>query len=98
MITRLINAPKLLFADEPTGALNKGASDEVMKELIKINDEGTTIMLVTHDAKIAAKCSRVMYIVDGDIKGDYSLGKATGEVELRDRTKKLNNWLADMGW
>ena len=63
----MINKPKVLFADEPTGALNRTASNEVMEELVKLNKEGTTIMMVTHDAKVAAKCSRVLYIVDGNI-------------------------------
>ena len=67
----LINKPKLLFADEPTGALNRASSNEVMAELTRINQEGTTIMMVTHDAKVAAKCSRVLYIVDGNIKGEF---------------------------
>ena len=58
-------------ADEPTGALNRTASNEIMKELLKLNEEGTTIMMVTHDAKVAAKCSRVLYIIDGNIKGEY---------------------------
>ncbi len=58
----MINKPKVIFADEPTGALNRSSSDEVMDELCKINGEGTTIMLVTHDAKVAARCTRVLYI------------------------------------
>ena len=65
----LINKPKILFADEPTGALNRSASEDVMAQLKKLNEEGATIMLVTHDMKVAAKCSRVLYIVDGDMKG-----------------------------
>ncbi len=71
----MINKPKMIFADEPTGALNRNASEEVMNELIRINDEGTTIMLVTHDVKVAAKCKKVLYIVDGNIKGEYNLSK-----------------------
>ncbi len=71
----MINNPKIIFADEPTGALNRTSSDEVMEELTKLNDNGTTIMLVTHDVKVAAKCTRVMYIVDGNIKGEHNLGK-----------------------
>ena len=58
----MMNRPKMIFADEPTGALNRSSSDEVMEELAKINDEGTTVMLVTHDVKVAARCTRVFYI------------------------------------
>ncbi len=103
----LMNNPSVLFADEPTGALNRGASDEVMGILNQLNDEGTTILLVTHDMKVAAKCSRIMYIVDGNIKGELSLGKLSmtnGDcvtdlhTVVKDREKKINNWLTDMGW
>lgn len=94
----MVNNPKIIFADEPTGALNRTSSNEVMDELCKINDEGTTIMLVTHDSKVAAKCSRVLYIVDGDIQGELSLGKLTDKTTLRDRERKMNNWLMEMGW
>ena len=91
----VMNDPKLLFADEPTGALNRSASDEVMEELTRLNSEGTTIMLVTHDAKVAAKCTRVLFIVDGNIKGEYNIDR---ELSLRDRERALNNWLLEMGW
>ena len=94
----LINNPQVIFADEPTGALNKQASNEVMDEIVRVNQEGTTVMLVTHDAKVAAKCDRVIYLVDGGIQGEYELGKYTQEQELRERERTLNNWLLDMGW
>jgi putative ABC transport system ATP-binding protein len=94
----MINHPKMIFADEPTGALNRQSSNEVMNELNKINNEGTTIMLVTHDVKVAAKCTRVMFIVDGNIKGEYNLDKYTDENKLRERERALNNWLLEMGW
>ena len=90
----MINKPKVIFADEPTGALNRSSSDEVMDELCKINSEGTTIMLVTHDAKVAARCTRVLYIVDGNIKGEYN----NTESDMRKRERSLNNWLLEMGW
>ncbi len=90
----MINKPKVIFADEPTGALNRSSSDEVMDELCKINGEGTTIMLVTHDAKVAARCTRVLYIVDGNIKGEYN----NSEEDTRKRERSLNNWLMEMGW
>ena len=101
----MINNPKILFADEPTGALNKSAANDVMQELIKLNQEGTTVMLVTHDMKVAAKCSRIMYIEDGNIKGELTLDKLddisnADETQklFKERQKKVNNWLSDMGW
>ena len=91
----MINDPKMIFADEPTGALNRTSSDEVMEELVKLNSEGTTIMLVTHDVKVAAKCTRVMYIVDGNIKGEYDLSDCS--TQMRERERALNNWLLELG-
>ena len=91
----MMNRPKMIFADEPTGALNRTSSEEVMTELAKLNEEGTTIMLVTHDAKVAAKCTRVLFIVDGNIKGEFGIDRAEPQ---RDRERALNNWLMEMGW
>ena len=93
----MMNMPKVLFADEPTGALNRTSSNEVMEELVKVNEEGTTIMMVTHDAKVAAKCSRVLYIVDGNIKGEY-ISPKDSEMKEKDKERLLNNWLLELGW
>ncbi|MCL1791206.1 MAG: ABC transporter ATP-binding protein [Peptococcaceae bacterium] len=94
----LINNPKMIFADEPTGNLNRQASFQVMEELLRINHEGTTVMLVTHDVRVAAVCDRVLYILDGQINKEKILGKYEGPHSLRDREHTLNNWLLDMGW
>ncbi len=94
----MINKPKMIFADEPTGALNRTSSDEVMEELAKLNVEGTTIMLVTHDVKVAAKCTRVLYIVDGNIKGEYNFDSCESSSQTRERERALNNWLLELGW
>lgn len=93
----MINKPKLLFADEPTGALNRTAASEVMDELVKLNKEGTAIMMVTHDSKVAAKCSRILYIVDGNIKGEYDNSNTENESE-KEVERKINNWLLELGW
>ena len=94
----MINSPQMIFADEPTGALNRAASDAVMEELIKLNAEGTTVMLVTHDVLVAAKCKRVLYIVDGNIKGEYTLGEYDVAAGMRGRERVLAGWLMEMGW
>ena len=94
----LINSPKILFADEPTGALNSKASSEVMRELRKANAEGTTILMVTHSEKVAASSDRVIYLVDGNIQGELNLGKQQDENETSARERKLKNWLDEMGW
>ena len=95
----MINNPKMIFADEPTGALNRASSDEVMNELLSLNRDGTTVMCVTHDSKVAAKCSRVLYIMDGGIVGEKEMDHFDGgDKELRDRERELNNWLIEQGW
>lgn len=91
----MINSPEILFADEPTGALNRTSSNEVMEELVKLNEEGTTIMMVTHDSKVASRCTRVLYIVDGNIKGEFRNDTSLAD---KDRERRLNNWLMDLGW
>lgn len=63
----LINEPEILFADEPTGALNSKSAEEIMGLLVGINREGTSILLVTHDAKIAAHADRILFTKDGSI-------------------------------
>lgn len=71
-------------------------ADNDMNELVKLNNEGTTIVMVTHDAKVAARCGRVLFIVDGNIRGEYtSLSNISDEKE---RERGLNNWLLDLGW
>ena len=92
----MINSPDILFADEPTGALNRQSSKEVMDELCKLNEEGTTVMMVTHDSKVAARCSRILYIIDGQIAGEYQ--NSNKSLDHKEKEKALNNWLMDMGW
>ena len=94
----LINHPRMIFADEPTGALNRTASQEVMEELQKVNADGTTILMVTHDVRVAARCSRVLYIQDGGIASEKVLGRLQKEQELRSRERELSNWLMELGW
>lgn len=94
----LINNPKILFADEPTGALNSKASYEVMNELLVANQSGTTIVMVTHSERVASISDRIIYLVDGNIQGELELGKMTDMQELAVRERKLKNWLDEMGW
>ena len=94
----LINRPGVLFADEPTGALNSKAAGEVMQELVKVNHEGTAILMVTHSARVAAASDKVVYLIDGNIKGELTLGKLKDEAELIQRERQLNQWLMEQGW
>ncbi|MDO4514042.1 MAG: ABC transporter ATP-binding protein [Lachnospiraceae bacterium] len=93
----MIMSPKLLFADEPTGALNRSASDEVMESFLKLNREGTTILMVTHDSLVASRCDRVLYLLDGAIRGELSLGKFEAEEGKR-RAERTRKWLEGLGW
>lgn len=94
----IINNPKIIFADEPTGALNKQNSTEVMDELIRINQEGTSIMLVTHDMRVASKCERILYLEDGTIRDEIVLGKWGLTKDEYAREKTINDWLMKLGW
>ena len=69
-----------------------------MHELRKANAEGTTILMVTHSEKVAASSDRVIYLVDGNIKGELDLGKQKDENETSARERRLKNWLDEMGW
>lgn len=94
----MINEPDIIFADEPTGALNKQNSIEVMAELNRINQEGTSIMLVTHDMKVASRCERILYIEDGNIRDELTIGKWDNIQDGVLRERKLNDWLMKLGW
>jgi len=95
----LINTPGIIFGDEPTGALNSKATGEVMDILAEINRTGTTIMLVTHDSKVAAKTEQVFFMTDGVITGEKRLGKYHKEIgDIKARESKLSEWLMQMGF
>lgn len=65
----IVNSPEIILADEPTGALDQETGREVMEIFSKLNQQGKTIIIVTHDPNIAAKCNRIIKIVDGKIQG-----------------------------
>lgn len=89
--------PEIIFADEPTGALNQTAATEVIDAFLKINRDGTTILMVTHDSRIASMCDRILYILDGQIRGELKLGKNEQNAN-REREQKTIKWLDEMGW
>lgn len=93
----MMNHPEILFGDEPTGALNQSATAEVMDILEGIHKEGTTILLVTHDANVAMRAERVVFLEDGAIKGELSM-KALGGKEPENREALLKDWLSKMGF
>lgn len=96
IIRALINHPDVLFADEPTGALNSKTSKEVMDIFTSFNREGQSIIMVTHDVVSAVRGNRVIYFKDGRIIDECSLGAYDGDD--MGRIQKLNEFLMSMGW
>jgi len=74
----LMNRPRIVFGDEPTGALNSRASQEIMSLFAEVNAEGTAVMLVTHDARVAAWAERVLFMRDGRIVSELALSRRDG--------------------
>lgn len=89
----LINHPEILFGDEPTGALNSSATKEVMDIINQIHHEGTTIVLVTHDTKVALRAMRIIFLLDGKIEDELKLGNYYEDNNHMLREQKLNAWL-----
>lgn len=96
LVRALINSPKIVFADEPTGALNSAMSAVVLDMLNKINDEGQTVLMVTHDIKSAIRGNRILYIKDGQVEDELSLAKYDGKTV--ERLNALQVFLDKMGW
>ena len=95
----LINDPEIIFGDEPTGALNSKAAGEIMELLSDINSSGTTIFLVTHDIKVAARTERVLFMFDGEISAEKVLGKCpSSSAEIKSREEDLAEWLTHIGF
>ena len=93
----LMSDPKIIFGDEPTGALNSQAANDIMNLLAEIHRTGTTILLVTHDVKVAAKAERVLFMIDGQIAGEHWIGAyAAAGDGLKAREERLTAWLANM--
>lgn len=96
IVRALINQPKAVFADEPTGALNSASGTAVLDVLTDFNAQGQSVIMVTHDLKSARRGNRILYIHDGVINGICELGKyVSGD---RERHEKLKAFLAEMGW
>jgi len=93
----LINSPKVLFADEPTGALNSAQGENILDILTDLNNKGQGIVMVTHDIKAASRADRILFIKDGRVDGDMNLDKySTKDKELRE--KAVFDFLSEKGW
>lgn len=92
----MIGGPGLLFADEPTGALNRQSSREVLDLLTGLNREGQTILMVTHDMGAAVRGSRIFYLEDGKILDELTLSPY--EKPDREREERASRWLSALRW
>lgn len=92
----LMNDPGIIFGDEPTGALNSQSAQEIMDILSEINAEGTAIMLVTHDAKVAARTERIMFMRDGTIVSELKLPKFV-ETDMDGRVEVVTEKMREIG-
>ena len=96
IVRALINSPEILFADEPTGALNSKTGLDVLDTLTKFNEQGQSVVMVTHDIRSARRGNRILYLKDGVVLGECDLGKYThGDKK---RHEKLDAFLKEMGW
>lgn len=96
IVRALINSPEILFADEPTGALNSKTGLDVLDTLTRFNEQGQSVVMVTHDIRSARRGNRILYLEDGVILGECNLGRYShGDVQ---RHKKLSAFLNDRGW
>ena len=97
IVRAVINEPKILFADEPTGALNSASSRDVLDIFSEIHKNGQSIVMVTHDMKTALRGTRVLYFRDGGIVGDHRM-PLYGEDDPKERRAGLTAFLENMGW
>lgn len=93
----LINNPKILFADEPTGALNSSQGQSVLDTFTAINKEGQSVVMVTHDLKAALRGNRIIYLKDGRIDGDLKLDEYD-EKTVSEREEMVYKFLKEKGW
>lgn len=93
----LVNSPAIVFADEPTGALDSRAAQGVLKLLTDVCRDGIALTLVTHDSWVAARAERVITMVDGHIAGELTLGLLGDEdAELADRHARVTAWFDEV--
>lgn len=93
----VINSPRVLFADEPTGALNRKNTTDVLDLLTELNRDGQSVLMVTHDMRAALRAHRILYIADGKIIGELTL-PAYSQSDERSRETQVNAWLTSLEW
>ncbi|KIR03671.1 Cell division transporter, ATP-binding protein FtsE [Lachnospiraceae bacterium TWA4] len=93
----IIGNPGILFADEPTGALNRAGSEKVLDIFTRLHEDGQSILMVTHDIHAAVRGNRIIYLEDGTITGELDLGEYIPE-ECKKREEILGAWLSSLRW
>lgn len=93
----VVNSPSVLFADEPTGALNRRNTTDVLDLLTKLNQQGQSVLMVTHDLHAALRANRLLYLEDGKIIGELSLSSYSAGDE-QSRETQVNAWLTSLKW
>lgn len=93
----MIHEPGILFADEPTGALNKRSTGEVLDLLSELNKEGQSILMVTHDMRAAIRGTRLLYLEDGKILDELRL-PVYHPTDEKTRELKVSEWLTSFRW
>lgn len=93
----VINSPRVLFADEPTGALNRKNTTDVLDLLTELNRDGQSVLMVTHDMRAALRADRILYIADGKIIGELTL-PTYSQSDERSRETQVNAWLTSLEW
>lgn len=97
IVRAAINEPEILFADEPTGALNSSAGTDVLDVFTGLNRSGQSIVMVTHDLRTALRGNRVIYLKDGNITGEYKMSEFGADDE-KTRREGLQRFLNEQGW
>ena len=97
IVRAIINDPKILFADEPTGQLNSASGRDVLDVFTEIHKNGQSIVMVTHDIKTALRGTRVIFLRDGGIEGEYRM-PVYGTDDEKLRRAGLQEFLDEMGW
>lgn len=97
IVRAVVNQPRILFADEPTGSLNSASGRDVLDIFTQVHENGQSIVMVTHDIKTALRGTRVIYLRDGSIVGEHRMPKY-GDDDIKERREKLTAFLDEMGW
>lgn len=93
----MVGKPGLLFADEPTGALNRSNTTEVLNLLTDLNRSGQSILMVTHDMRAAARGNRILYLEDGKLLDELRLPPYS-EIREQSRESQVSGWLSRLRW